>query len=247
MSESGTGAYKKHNRNKKRNNGGAERYDNGADAGYNGGGRDSGRQQPKPFAAKSGAPAGKPPKTNPNTKAYAPAGGPGKGSAAGGPRGAQNNSSDRGSPNNRGASKKGRNNGRGGPLDSWRDFDRGRGRPRPDDKDRLKWVPPALLREPIPMPSCPICGKVISEPACAVTDKLTGEAAHFDCVREKLAANEAAGPGEELTYIGGGRFGIVSFEGADKRRFQIKKIIEYEAADKRADWRGNIADHYSLT
>jgi hypothetical protein len=112
---------------------------------------------------------------------------------------------------------------------------------------RPKWKPPELLTDPIPKPECPVCGKPIEDLASAINDKPSGEAAHFDCVRGKIASGEAIEKGESLTYIGGGRFGIVDFEGPDKRYFKIKKIIECEGAELRADWRVNIADHFSIT
>jgi hypothetical protein len=57
--------------------------------------------------------------------------------------------------------------------------------------------------------------------------------------------------GDVVSYIGGGRFGIVHFnEPAEKREkgaFTIKKILEWEDKENRAEWRGFIADHYSVT
>jgi hypothetical protein len=250
MNESGRGAYSKHNRNKKRSGGGGRDIYNGyADNRANGDSsvsrdnRDSGNSRANgngSFNAGNGSRVngdnrnGKQPPRNPNNKSQK-----------------QNQNSKPNADTKTGAygQDRGRNQRKDnkGPFSGARDFGIGRNKVRPDDKNRPKWTPPELLREPLPMPVCPVCGKVISEPACAVTDKLSGEAAHFDCVREKLAVGEELLPGEELTYIGGGRFGVVSFEGGDKRRFKIKKIIEYEITESRADWRGNIADHYSLT
>jgi hypothetical protein len=114
-------------------------------------------------------------------------------------------------------------------------------------RDRPKWTPPELSKEPIPTPLCPLCNKPIEELAQAVTDKISGEAAHFDCVRKKIAAFEVLVPGDDIAYIGGGRFGIVNLDGQDKRYFKIKKIIEYEGRELRAGWRDNIAGHFSLT
>jgi hypothetical protein len=77
---------------------------------------------------------------------------------------------------------------------------------------------------------------------------------HFDCVAAKIAAEETLERGDTVTYIGGGRFGIVHFEGTgipgrggERKTFQIKKIIEWENKDNRADWRSTISDHYSVT
>jgi hypothetical protein len=114
-------------------------------------------------------------------------------------------------------------------------------------RDRPKWVPPELLKAPIPTPLCPVCNKPIEDLASAITDKLSGEAAHFDCVRKKIIAAEDLGREDEVSYIGGGRFGVISFDSQEKRYFKIKKIIEYEGKELRAEWRGTIADHFSLT
>jgi hypothetical protein len=120
-------------------------------------------------------------------------------------------------------------------------------RGQPAGRDRPKWTAPVLPKEPIPKPLCPICGKPIEELASAINDRLSGEAAHFDCVRRKIAATELLGKDEDIGYIGGGRFGVITFDSPDKRYFKIRKIIEYEARDLRALWRGNIADHFSTT
>jgi hypothetical protein len=114
-------------------------------------------------------------------------------------------------------------------------------------RPRLKWTPPELLTNPIPKPECPLCGKPIENLAMAINDKRSGAAAHFDCVRGRVAVAEQLGKNETLSYIGGGRFGIIDFEGSEKRYFKIKKIIEWEGTGTRADWRVNIADHFSMT
>jgi hypothetical protein len=88
---------------------------------------------------------------------------------------------------------------------------------------------------------------VIEDVSAAITDKVSGEVAHFDCVRDKITENEALVKGQVLTYIGGGRFGIIDFKPEDKRCFKIKKIIEWEKNDTRAAWRSHIADHFSMT
>ena len=49
-----------------------------------------------------------------------------------------------------------------------------------------------------------------------------------------------------MTYIGNGRFSIVSFENPrDLRKFKIEKIIEYEDKDKSVSWREEMANLYS--
>jgi hypothetical protein len=117
----------------------------------------------------------------------------------------------------------------------------------PEDRNRPKWVPPTLLTSAIPKPECPVCGKPIDDLASAINDKISGRAAHFDCIRGKIAAGEPLGKGEVLSYIGGGRFGVVNFDGQEKRYFKIKKVIEWEVGETRADWREDIAGHYSIT
>jgi hypothetical protein len=114
--------------------------------------------------------------------------------------------------------------------------------------DRPKWVPPAAPSEPIPVPDCPYCGKPIRDLSAALTDKANGAAVHFDCVLERLAAAETLDRGDAVTYIGGGRFGVVHFNTPqDTRGFTIKKIVEWEDKENRAEWRQSLADHYSIT
>ena len=127
--------------------------------------------------------------------------------------------------------------------------------------ERPKWIPPKINTEPLPVPDCPFCGKPIRDISAAIADKDTGLPVHFDCVTSRIAGNEKLERGDSVTYIGGGRFGIVNFgnpgrdhqgsvgnsavsSGAD---FRIKKVIEWENKDKRADWRSLISEHYSVT
>ncbi|MDR1248156.1 MAG: hypothetical protein LBK63_02525 [Treponema sp.] len=113
---------------------------------------------------------------------------------------------------------------------------------------RPKWVPPIMSVEPIPVPDCPYCGKPIKDISIALTDKNTGEAIHFDCALRRLAENETLEQGDTVTYIGGGRFGVVRFANPGAHRhFTIKKIFEWEDKENRAEWRKSLADHYSVT
>jgi hypothetical protein len=90
---------------------------------------------------------------------------------------------------------------------------------------------------------------VITDLPSALTDRVSGEAAHFDCVRNEVVAAETLCGDEIVSYIGAGRFGVIEYKDKNKRLFTIKKIIEYEdsGVEKRADWRNNIADHFSMT
>jgi hypothetical protein len=107
--------------------------------------------------------------------------------------------------------------------------------------------------EPLPVPDCPWCGKPIRDFASAIADRDTGLPVHFDCVAAKIAGEERLEKGDAVTYIGGGRFGVVRFgsggqgKGGDGKIFKIKKIIEWENKDNRAEWRSTISDHYSVT
>ena len=123
---------------------------------------------------------------------------------------------------------------------------------KPASFDRPKWVPPKISTEPLPVPDCPWCGKPIKDISLAMTDRESGAPVHFECVSARIAVGEVLEKGEVITYIGGGRFGIVYFSGSGNshqvnRNFKIKKIVEWEDKDKRADWRSLISDRYSIT
>ena len=133
--------------------------------------------------------------------------------------------------------------------------------------ERPKWVPPKMNTDPLPVPDCFWCGKPIRDISLAIADKDTGAPVHFECVTARIASGESLEKGDMVSYIGGGRFGIVNFGIEDYPRpwpggssrtipaisdsqacdFKIKKIIEWENKDKRADWRSVICEHYSVT
>jgi hypothetical protein len=116
--------------------------------------------------------------------------------------------------------------------------------------DRLRWTAPKLNTDPIPVSNCAFCGKPITDLHAALTDRKTGEPVHFDCVISELAEHETLGDGDVISYIGGGRFGVVHFNNSGRGEtgaFTIKRIVEWEDKENRAEWRGVIADHYSVT
>jgi hypothetical protein len=135
--------------------------------------------------------------------------------------------------------------------------------------ERLRWIPPVLSTEPIPVPKCPYCGKPIKELASALADKNTGEPVHFDCVIAKISESETLEPGDTVGYIGGGRFGILHFNSPagpsterdaqgraeapwygsfqNTKDFKIKKILEWENKENRAEWRRIVSEHFSVT
>ncbi|MDR3130841.1 MAG: hypothetical protein LBU18_04775 [Treponema sp.] len=114
--------------------------------------------------------------------------------------------------------------------------------------DRPRWTPVKLPSDPLPVPDCSLCGKPIKDIAEAVTDRITGAPAHFDCIVSRISESEKMEKGDTIAYMGGGRFGIVySAAPHDDRRFKVKKIIEWEDKGNRAEWRQIVADHFSLT
>jgi hypothetical protein len=138
--------------------------------------------------------------------------------------------------------------------------------------DRPKWIPPRLNTDPLPVPDCPWCGKPIRDISQALADRDSGLPVHFDCVAARIAEGETLEKGDAVIYVGGGRFGIVSYFGSNSRDvpaiprtpaeaanrrnegssagncdFRIKKIIEWENKDRRAEWRSVVCDHYSVT
>jgi hypothetical protein len=100
----------------------------------------------------------------------------------------------------------------------------------------------------LPSPDCPYCGKPIQDISQAIADRESGTPVHFDCVVARITEAETLESGDSVTYIGGGRFGIVNFnDPGDSQRFRIKKILEWENRENRPEWRGDVSDHYSLT
>lgn len=114
-----------------------------------------------------------------------------------------------------------------------------------DFYDRPKWTPAKKPDEPVPQIICSLCGQPITDIASAISDREGDEVFHFDCIAAKLKERETLGEGDSLTYIGGGRFGIVHH--VSQKKFTIKKIIEWDQREERVSWRKLVADHYSST
>jgi len=115
-------------------------------------------------------------------------------------------------------------------------------------KERVRQVPVPEIPTPprMPTPVCPRCGEPIQDLASALADKSTGAPVHFDCVLKFLQEAEKINENEKLLYIGQGRFAVVVYDDpADKRKFTIVRQIEWEGRDTRAEWRCEIAGHYS--
>jgi hypothetical protein len=114
--------------------------------------------------------------------------------------------------------------------------------------ERPRWTPPKTPSTPLPVPDCPYCGKPIKDISAAISDKNSGEPVHFDCVIARIAESEALEQGDTVTYIGGGRFGIVHFNNPQNLQdFKIKKIFEWEDKENRSEWRRSVSDYYSVT
>ncbi|MDR1420529.1 MAG: hypothetical protein LBI86_09165 [Treponema sp.] len=116
--------------------------------------------------------------------------------------------------------------------------------------ERPRWTAPEIPQEPIPVPDCPWCGKPIKDLSAALEDRESGLAVHFDCVIERVAEREGESlePGDTVAYIGGGRFGVVHFNSSSgAKSFKIRKIMEWEDKENRAEWRKTVSDHFSTT
>lgn len=113
---------------------------------------------------------------------------------------------------------------------------------------------------------CSFCGKPVTDVASALADKTTDKPVHFDCVLDYLAEHETLSAGQSISYIGQGRFAVISSKvpasvqgtsavgvaaagaaaaGLPSPRFVIERVIEWEPRDKKYEWRANIADAYS--
>lgn len=110
------------------------------------------------------------------------------------------------------------------------------------EKEKMKAIEEMKARENI----CPMCGQPITEIASAMVDKASGKPAHFDCVLNKVQESEPVGENEKIAYIGQGRFAVLYYENPrEQKNFTIKKIIEWEDRDSKAEWRDEISGLYS--
>ena len=82
-------------------------------------------------------------------------------------------------------------------------------------------------------PLCPLCGEPVRDRKTAVLTPDEQKLAHFDCVLQDLSKREGLGPGEKITYLGKGTFGVVSYRsGSAGIPFVIRKRIPYESAPR---------------
>ena len=114
--------------------------------------------------------------------------------------------------------------------------------------ERPKWVPPKPPSEPLPTAVCAWCGNPVKDISTAISEPDSGNPVHFDCVINRIVERETLETGDTVSYIGGGRFGIVHYNNPpDIRDFTIKKIFEWEVKENRSEWRVKISDHFSVT
>jgi hypothetical protein len=117
--------------------------------------------------------------------------------------------------------------------------------------ERPKWVPPEPPAISLPAVCCSCCGKPIKDMPTAIAERNAGGGGgpmHFDCAIDRIVKQEFLERGDTVSYIGGGRFGIIHYSNpADTRNFKIKKILEWENKENRSDWRTAICDYYTAT
>jgi hypothetical protein len=114
--------------------------------------------------------------------------------------------------------------------------------------ERPKWVPPKPPAFTLPSAVCAWCGKPIKEISTAISESVSGKPVHFDCAINRIIEEEVLERGDTVSYIGGGRFGIIHYNNpSDIRDFKIKKILEWENRENRSEWRVAISDYFTLT
>ena len=114
--------------------------------------------------------------------------------------------------------------------------------------ERPKWVPPKQPAFSFPQAVCAWCGKPIKEISTAISDPVDGKPVHFDCAINRIIEEEVLERGDTVSYIGGGRFGIIHYNNPpDIRDFRIKKILEWENKENRSEWRQAISEYFTIT
>jgi len=114
--------------------------------------------------------------------------------------------------------------------------------------ERPKWAPPKPPAFSLPAASCAWCGKPIKEISTAISEPVSGKPVHFDCAISRIIEEETLERGDTVSYIGGGRFGIIHYNNPpDIRDFKIRKVLEWENKETRSDWRVAISDYFTIT
>jgi len=94
----------------------------------------------------------------------------------------------------------------------------------------------------IPAQPCAVCSQPISEMASAVAYGPDQGPAHFDCVLAELAKREALEPGEKISYLGSGLFGVIVEK--ENNRFEIHRKILVEDPVNPPAWRRELRGLY---
>ncbi len=115
-----------------------------------------------------------------------------------------------------------------------------RGSKRPSHRSEKRKSDGRKNRQPAYDTPCPICGEAIFEIASAITEKLTGQPAHFECIIKKIAEEENIQEDETICYLGNGSFGIIQKRNSKQMTFFIRKRIQYEDKDTKKDWRQDL-------
>ncbi len=100
-------------------------------------------------------------------------------------------------------------------------------KPQPPRRSNLPPVYVPRLQEPLPV--CAICGRPIENIASAVSGPQPEMYSHFDCILEKIAADEHVQPPCKVSYIGRGTFAVIEMQ--KDGTFIIQKRIAYETAE----------------
>ena len=75
---------------------------------------------------------------------------------------------------------------------------------------------------------CPICEKKIENMADTITDRRTGQPAHFVCVHDSLMKTLSLRDNQRLSYMGSGTFAVIEDVNEEgKTKFKIKEKFEY--------------------
>ncbi|MDY4611043.1 MAG: hypothetical protein SPD11_10565 [Sphaerochaetaceae bacterium] len=100
-------------------------------------------------------------------------------------------------------------------------------KPSPPRRSTLPSVYVPHLQEPLPV--CAICGRPIENIASAVSGPQPETYSHFDCVLEKITADEHVQAPCKVSYIGRGTFAVIEMQ--KDGSFVIQKRIVYESAE----------------
>lgn len=88
-----------------------------------------------------------------------------------------------------------------------------------------------------PMVVCSICGGTIDTIANAISEP-DGSYSHFDCVLKKIGDSYGLRPGQKVSYLGRGVFGIIETD--EKGGFTIVERVSYESPEAFSAMKGFV-------